>query len=113
MDIIPGINGVEQFLKSIWKIERPAKTVVSLYRGQAQDEAWPLLPKLFRPPNTVKLVTEVEEKLLDRFKNESPYLLPSKPDNDWDSLSLGQHFKLPTRMLDWSANPLTALFFCN
>jgi hypothetical protein len=100
---------IESFLQRVWGTEAQDHTHVTLYRGQPQD--WPLLPKLFRPPNTVERVKKVELELLHRFKNESPYLLPSKPDNDWDWLSLGQHFRLPTRLLDWTANPLTALFF--
>jgi hypothetical protein len=41
----------------------------------------------------------------------SPHLAPSRPENDWDWLSLGQHYGMSTRMSDWSANPLVALFF--
>jgi FRG domain len=100
---------VEEYLRAVWAIKPPSQAVMKLYRGQS--EAKPLLPKLFRSPNEASRVKAVEQTLLKNFKNDSPFLLPSKPGNDWDWLSLGQHFKLPTRLLDWSANPLTALFF--
>lgn len=111
------VDSVKEFLRAIWNVEPPDHTQISLYRGQAKDQ--PLLPKLYRPPKGIERDDErwigkvkiAEEELLNKFKNESPYLLPSKPGNEWDWLSLGQHFSLPTRLLDWTANPLTALFF--
>ncbi len=102
------IRDVDGFLKSVRRL-KSTTAHLHLYRGQPSDH--PLLPKLFRPPNKPTNILPIEKELLSRFKNDCPYLLPSRPDNDWDWLSLGQHFGLPTRLLDWTSNPLNALFF--
>ena len=49
--------------------------------------------------------------MLEFLKHAAPHLPPSRPENDWDWLSLGQHYGMSTRMSDWSANPLVSLFF--
>lgn len=51
-----------------------------------------------------------ERRLIDSFRKYARDLLPVKT-SDWDVMVLGQHHRLPTRLLDWTASPLVALFF--
>lgn len=37
--------------------------------------------------------------------------LPYAQEDDWDMLARAQHFGMATRLLDWTSNPLTALWF--
>ena len=80
-----------------------------LFRGQRADH--PLIPKLCRLKARGDLLP-VEQLLLQEFKRTNPLLIEGqRPMDDWDYLTLGQHFGLPTRLLDWSNNALTALWF--
>lgn len=85
-----------------------------LYRGQT-DVDWELKPKIDRDEFLKKRGPisreEYERWLLEQFKRKAfPYLIHA-PENDWDWVALAQHHGLPTRMLDWTTNPLVALFF--
>jgi hypothetical protein len=103
------VGSVQEFLERTWTIPPQPDTEIKLYRGQLDNH--PLLPKLFREPNTPNQVKQFEAEMLARLKRIAPHLRPSEPNNDWEWLSLGQHYGMSTRMSDWSANPLVALFF--
>ncbi|WP_423148318.1 FRG domain-containing protein [Rubrolithibacter danxiaensis] len=80
-----------------------------LFRGQQTDQ--PLIPKIARLRPHGDLVI-IEKIILNEFKRTNPLLIEAqKAIDDWDYLTLGQHFGLPTRFLDWTNNALTALWF--
>jgi hypothetical protein len=49
--------------------------------------------------------------LIKRFKQNAYPFLEAPPRDPWDWLFLMQHHEAPTRLLDWSDSPLTALWF--
>ncbi len=102
-----GINNFEEILTLIKKFEN-----LELFRGQANSK-WTLLPKLPRafglqPPDNWK---NLEYFMIEQFRQYSIPYIDKEPINDLEWLVLSQHYGLPTRLLDWTTNPLKAIFF--
>lgn len=85
------------------------------FRGEPRDyfELIPKIGRIIGKNREIHLNTNYhdEESIFDRFKNHARSILTTPPKNDWEWLALAQHHGLPTRLLDWTTNPLTALFF--
>jgi len=85
-----------------------------IFRG-VKDVAYKLVPKVGRFEEFAHLSQEGIEKeernLLRLFAERSWPYLHRDLDSKWEAMALAQHHGLPTRLLDWTRNPLVAAYF--
>ena len=53
----------------------------------------------------------LEQEMMARFAERARPFHDLRSLSQWDQLFLMQHYRVPTRLLDWSENPLVALYF--
>jgi len=113
------IASIADFLKLL-----PPPSDKRYYFRGSSDAKYKLTPKLLREDNLVNLsrchsirdITELQQALLDRFFRYVPEYGARLAYMDASGLfgprlCVAQHHGLPTLLLDWTLNPLTALYF--
>jgi hypothetical protein len=100
-------NSISDALKYLYKLSLDSSNF--RFRGQANLN-WTLMPSIYRYSDFKRYQTvHYESQIINAKPPASPPLTHTDYHLEW--LMICQHYGVPTRLLDWSNDILTALYF--
>ena len=110
------VDSFQKYL-DIVRDEIPGKNKRLYYRGQSKRaiDGYTLKPSLGRYDHLNSLspmqLERREREVLQTFSNHLLTYIQIRPLTEWEQLAIAQHHLLPTRFMDFTTNPLVALYF--
>ncbi|MDX8413693.1 MAG: FRG domain-containing protein, partial [Mariprofundales bacterium] len=101
------IGSIKTFIERLERLEldNPSDSVY-YFRGHSDHEGFKLIPSIYRDKEWINNEHRMYREIIMKCPNDFSQIKTA-----FEKLVKMQHYSLPTRLLDLTANPLAALFF--